>query len=527
MTRTSARLRVVAFGSFVASSSIALSLGACNDRLNVTDADIGGAGGSAGSGPGGSGGSVAGAAGSAGSGGHAASCRDGVLNGDEMGVDCGGRSCPACLSGNACTNPVQCTHYVCADGVCQPARCDDGVRNGDEEGVDCGGTSPCGACLTLCHSQCAVSDALIPLGCDPSAPPPAGVASIPRSNDDGNIIAFESCDDSSRCTPFYWTATEGARAFAVTGGGIVSGLSSDGELVLVTPQIALGAQSLLVSPDGTSVRTGMGPQPALLGASGAVVGVSPATSDAFNLLRRPRGGAVEVLGELPFDADEIVLSGATPDSSVIVGYAGTQAFRYTESDGLVLGLEGLPETADGAAINALSRDGQAFAGITLQAGTPIGVFRWTEAGGVTDIAPAIVSNVPGVDPFRMTLSDDGSVLAFSGETGDGEEFGAFRWTQETGTEALTPGIQSVASLMSADGRVMIGQTFDVEESYRGFMWTQAGGARSIRAALETAGVDLTGWTLTTPGSMSRDGKVALGTGRCGGIMTVYRLVLPE
>jgi uncharacterized membrane protein len=372
-----------------------------------------------------------------------------------------------------------------------------------------------------------VSDALIPLGCDARATPPAGVASIPRSNDDGSIVAFDSCDDGSRCTPFYWTLTEGTRAFAVTGGGVVSGLSSDGGLVLVAPQIALGAESLLFSSDGTSVRTGMGPQPALLGASGAVVGVSPATSDAFNLLRRPRGGAVEALGALPFAADEIVLSGATPDASVIVGYAGAQAFRYTESGELVLGLEGLPGTATDAAINALSRDGQVFAGVTLQAGSHVDVFRWTEAGGVTNVAPAIVSNTPGVDPFRMALSDDGTVLAFSGETGDAESFGAFRWTQETGAEALTPGIQSVASLVSADGRVILGQTFDVEESYRGFIWTEAGGARSIRVALETAGVDLTGWTLSAPGAMSRDGKVALGTGTCGGIPTVYRLVLPD
>jgi uncharacterized membrane protein len=528
MTRLFPRLRLVAFGSFVASSPIALSLGACNGRLDVIDEDIGGGAGVGGSGQGGSGGNVAGAAGSAGSGGHAASCEDGIRNGDETGVDCGGRSCPECLSGNACSNPVvECSSSVCTDGVCQPARCDDGVRNGDEEDIDCGGTSPCGVCLTLCHSQCAVSEALIPLGCDPSAPPPAGVASFPHSNDDGSIIAFDSCDDSARCTPFYWTKAEGPRAFAVTGGGIASGLSSDGQVVLVTPQLTLGAQSLLFSPDGSSVSTGMGPRPALLAANGAVVGVSPATSDAFNLFRRPPGGALEVLGELAFDADEIVLSGATPDASVIVGYAGSQALRYTASAGLVVGLNGLPETANGAVINALSRDGQVFAGLTLQAGSRVGVFRWTEAGGVAEIAPAIVSIPPGVEPTRMALSDDGRVLAFSGATDDGEEFGAFRWTQETGTEALTPGIPSVASTMSADGGVILGQTFDVEESYRGFIWTEAGGARSIRAALETAGVDLTGWTLSTPGSLSRDGNVALGTGTCGGLSTVYRLVLPE
>jgi len=48
------------------------------------------------------------------------SCDDGMQNGDETGIDCGG-NCPAC-----------------------PA-CHDGMQNGDETGIDCGGRCPeCG-----------------------------------------------------------------------------------------------------------------------------------------------------------------------------------------------------------------------------------------------------------------------------------------------------------------------------------------------------------------------------------------------
>lgn len=50
-----------------------------------------------------------------------ASCDDGIQNGDETGVDCGGPECPACPT------------------------CDDGVQNGDELGVDCGGSN-CAPC---------------------------------------------------------------------------------------------------------------------------------------------------------------------------------------------------------------------------------------------------------------------------------------------------------------------------------------------------------------------------------------------
>ncbi len=49
-----------------------------------------------------------------------ARCDDGVQNGDETGVDCGGTSCTACPS------------------------CNDGFQNGDETGVDCGGS--CASC---------------------------------------------------------------------------------------------------------------------------------------------------------------------------------------------------------------------------------------------------------------------------------------------------------------------------------------------------------------------------------------------
>ncbi|MDA7558748.1 DUF5011 domain-containing protein [Flavobacteriaceae bacterium] len=52
------------------------------------------------------------------------SCGDGVQNGDETGIDCGGSNCEPCEL---------------------PPSCDDGIQNGDETGTDCGGSScePC------------------------------------------------------------------------------------------------------------------------------------------------------------------------------------------------------------------------------------------------------------------------------------------------------------------------------------------------------------------------------------------------
>ncbi|WP_104735033.1 M43 family zinc metalloprotease [Hanstruepera ponticola] len=59
-------------------------------------------------------------------GGPAPTCNDGVQNGNETGVDCGGPDCVPCVT---------------------PPTCDDGIQNGDETGIDCGGSS-CAPCST-------------------------------------------------------------------------------------------------------------------------------------------------------------------------------------------------------------------------------------------------------------------------------------------------------------------------------------------------------------------------------------------
>jgi hypothetical protein len=90
----------------------------------------------------------------------AASCHDGVKDGDETGVDCGG-SCPPCANGNGCLVGADCTSLVCFDAVitaatasttgapiacpdgatctCQAPSDIDGVKNDGETDVDCGG----------------------------------------------------------------------------------------------------------------------------------------------------------------------------------------------------------------------------------------------------------------------------------------------------------------------------------------------------------------------------------------------------
>jgi plastocyanin len=78
----------------------------------------------------------------------AASCGDGVKNGMETDVDCGGPTCPDCGPGKLCGSPLDCVSGVCSGNPlkCQMATCMDGVKNGAETDVDCGG-GVCPACV--------------------------------------------------------------------------------------------------------------------------------------------------------------------------------------------------------------------------------------------------------------------------------------------------------------------------------------------------------------------------------------------
>jgi hypothetical protein len=58
-------------------------------------------------------------------------CRDGMKDGDETDVDCGGATCSACASGKSCSVRRDCATLVCADGTCSAdVGCSDGTREG-------------------------------------------------------------------------------------------------------------------------------------------------------------------------------------------------------------------------------------------------------------------------------------------------------------------------------------------------------------------------------------------------------------
>ncbi len=85
-------------------------------------------------------------AGCTGGGGNEPTCNDGIQNGNETGVDCGG-SCPACQQEPTCNDGIQNGNETGVDcggscPACAEPTCNDGIMNGNETGVDCGGSCP-------------------------------------------------------------------------------------------------------------------------------------------------------------------------------------------------------------------------------------------------------------------------------------------------------------------------------------------------------------------------------------------------
>ncbi|MBX5483557.1 MAG: DUF1565 domain-containing protein, partial [Myxococcaceae bacterium] len=91
-------------------------------------------------------------------------CADGVKNGAETDLDCGG-PCAPCATGAGCQAPEDCQSSLCLTGVCSVPSCMDGVRDGTETDVDCGGGQcpPCG----FMHGCSVDADCANALACGP------------------------------------------------------------------------------------------------------------------------------------------------------------------------------------------------------------------------------------------------------------------------------------------------------------------------------------------------------------------------
>jgi hypothetical protein len=91
---------------------------------------------------------------------------DGIKNGNETDVDCGGPSCVACATGRGCAVDADCATGLCnpSTRICVSDLCSDGRRDGNETDVDCGGGT-CGPCPI--NDNCAANSDCVTNYCTP------------------------------------------------------------------------------------------------------------------------------------------------------------------------------------------------------------------------------------------------------------------------------------------------------------------------------------------------------------------------
>ena len=144
-------------------------------------------------------------------------CDDGVQNGDETDVDCGGPDCDPCADGESCADDSDCASGNCDAGSCAAvaATCDDGELNGDETDVDCGGPDcdPCAdgaSCNTGTDCQSGYCDA------GSCGQPPAHCSNDTLDEDETDVDCGgadcpacengQGCADNSDCASGYCDA---------------------------------------------------------------------------------------------------------------------------------------------------------------------------------------------------------------------------------------------------------------------------------------------------------------------------------
>lgn len=213
------------------------------------------------------------------------------------------------------------------------------------------------------------------------------------------------------------------------------------------------------------------------------------------------------------------------DCSVVVGISnvGTtfveHAFRWTSSGMVDLGVPvngGTTSRAFSVSSNGTVIVGDAdFQRAGSFPGTIRQAFRWTQAGGFQNID----------NPAQPTLSvatavsGDGTVVV--GQVRNSNTANrAFRWT--TQTQAMQnigplPGhTTAAATSVSDNGRIVVGISNSNALQYQGpvlgwgqgvaFRWTQAKGIQELRQILVDGGVDMTGISLVSVTGLSPDGQ---------------------
>jgi uncharacterized protein with beta-barrel porin domain len=308
-----------------------------------------------------------------------------------------------------------------------------------------------------------------------------------------------------------------------------AGISADGSVVVGTTGSGLAFQAYRWTAATGMVGLGAG-GPGSVSSDGSDVSAdgSVLSGTAFTGSQAARWTAATGFQRLDPVGTFSQAYGISADGNVIVGFtnglasASGEAFRWTAATGVV-GLGFLPGNAASRALGA-SADGSVIVGdsslLAPGDGRSMRAFRWTQPTGMTGLGVLSgdnVSTATAVTGDGSTIFGTSFLVNGSGPLVSGQ---AFRWTQATGMVGLgvLPGDNfSTAFGVSADGAVAVGNSVLIVNGadahpQHGFLWDQVFGMQDLRQVLTTHGLNVTGWELTVPTTVSADGSAIAGFG---------------
>ncbi|MFO0679789.1 MAG: hypothetical protein U0169_24910 [Polyangiaceae bacterium] len=203
----------------------------------------------------------------------APTCSDGVKNGNETDVDCGGSCGATCGTSKSCNAFGDCASSVCTNFLCAAPTCSDFVKNGDETGTDCGGS--CAGSPT--NKKCAVG-----IGCSTGAdcttgtcngmvcayPPPGTACSANATcGPNGTSLCVDGVCCDTPCTGLCQACTSAKKGSGANGtcGPIAAGSDPDSECSAQSASscgstgMCDGANACQFHPAGTVCRPAVGP----------------------------------------------------------------------------------------------------------------------------------------------------------------------------------------------------------------------------------------------------------------------------
>lgn len=238
-----------------------------------------------------------------------------------------------------------------------------------------------------------------------------------------------------------------------------------------------------------------------INADGTVV-----VGDALYAFRWTAATGMQDLGDLGGGA--ATAESVSADGSVVVGKsenAGGEllAFRWTQAGGMV-SLGSLNAVDVESVANDVNATGDIVVGYSRDADVGVNdkAFRWTQAGGMVSLG--VLTLTPGEESYANAISSDGTVIV--GSSGNS----AFRWQGGVMSNLGSLGGTTDALDVNSDGSVVVGESQNGAGNNEAFRWTQATGIKSLKTVLQTKGVDLTGWNLTSATAVSGDGESFVG-----------------